>query len=89
MKERKVLSGWSIVIADRGWVYVGQCDHDGEWCIITDAKCIRKWGTTEGIGELVAGPTHKTVADQCGTVRVPARAIIGMIDTEEKSWKKS
>lgn len=88
MKERKVLSGFSIVVADRGWVWVGSVEHDGEWCVISGAKCIRQWGTKSGLGELVNGPTTKTVLDAAGTVRVPARAVIAMLDAEEGKWTK-
>jgi len=87
MQEKKVLAGFAIVVADRGFVYVGNIEHDGEWCIVTGAKNIRYWGTTNGLGELaLCGPTDKTKLDDVGTVRIPARAVINIIDTDGAKW---
>lgn len=59
-----------IIVADRGWVFVGNCeDHPDGSVTITNCKNIRKWGTTAGLGELVNGPRPATVADNYGTVR--------------------
>jgi hypothetical protein len=87
MKQTSVLSGFAIVVLDRGFVYIGNVTHDGEWCVITDAKNIRTWGTTKGLGELATcGPTSKTVLDVVGVVRAPARSVISLIDTEVEKW---
>ena len=87
METRKVLTGFSIVVLDRGFVYVGDVVHDGEWCAISNAKNIRVWGTTKGLGELALnGPLPNTKLDVVGTVRAPARAVISMIDTEVTKW---
>jgi len=59
-----------IIVADRSWVWVGNCkDEDNGDVTITNAKNIRIWGTTKGLGELVNGPTSKTITDDYGTVR--------------------
>ena len=76
-----------IVILDRGFVYVGVTTIDGEFIVIERAHNIRVWGTTKGLGELVAGPTSSTKMDKVGTVRAPLRALISMIDTEAGKWK--
>ena len=87
MVEQKVLRGFCIVVLDRGFVYVGNVVHDGEWCVISNARNIRYWGTKLGLGELALnGPQPKTILDFIGTVRAPARAVISLIDTEEKVW---
>ena len=87
MKEKKVLQGFSIVVLDRGFVYVGDVSHDGEWCVIRNAKNIRYWGTSKGLGELALnGPLEKTKLDPVGTVRAPARAIISLIETDGEKW---
>ena len=87
MIESKVLRGFSIVVLDRGFVYVGNVIHDGEWCVISNARNIRYWGTKAGLGELASkGPQEKTILDAVGVVRAPARAVISLIDTEEKLW---
>ena len=90
MDEKKVLEGFAIVVLDRGFVYVGQVAHDGQWCVITNAKNIRRWGTSRGLGELALnGPLPETSLDSVGTVRAPARAVISLIDTEATKWNSN
>lgn len=60
MEKKTVLTGFAIVVCDRGFVYVGKMTWDGEFTTIEDAKNIRYWGTTNGLGELaLSGPTAK------------------------------
>ena len=60
-----------IIVADRGWVFAGDCiDNPDGTITIHNAKNIRNWGTTRGLGELVNGPiANKTKYDDYGTVR--------------------
>ena len=59
-----------IVVADRGWVFVGRCeDHEDGSVTIRNARNIRLWGTTKGLGEITSGPTSKTSHDHYGLVR--------------------
>lgn len=78
--------GIKLVIADRGFVYVGDVTTDAEWCHIQKALNIRYWGTTKGLGELANGPLSGTKLDKTGNVKIAMRAIIGMIDVEESKW---
>jgi len=71
--------GTQIVVADRGFVYVGKVSIDVEMARITNARNIRVWGTTKGLGELVNGPTSKTALDEVGEVLVPMKAVIHFI----------
>ena len=90
METKNVMSGYAVVVLDRGFVYVGDVCHDGEWCVIRNAKNIRVWGTTEGLGQLtLKGPTPTTKLDSVGTVRAPARAVISLLDTEKTLWTAS
>lgn len=75
-----------IVVADRGFVYVGHVKLDAEFVTVTGARNIRRWGTTKGLGELVNGPLRDTVLDTVGTVKIPVRALISLIDVEQKKW---
>lgn len=69
-----------IVIADRGWVWVGKTRKVGDDLVIENASTIRCWGTTRGLGELAeSGPTESTKLDPIGTLLVPMRAVIGRI----------
>jgi len=75
-----------IVVADRGFVYVGRMSKDEDFLVLQQAKNIRVWGTTKGLGELVSGPTSATKLDLVGTVRIPFRAVISIIDVEQAKW---
>ena len=76
-----------IVVLDRGFVYVGRVELSSDFVTITQAKNIRVWGTTKGLGELVGGPLSGTKLDSVGTVKAPIRALISLIDVEQKAWK--
>ncbi len=90
MEQKTVLKGFGIAVLDRGFVYVGDIEHDGDWCVITNARNIRYWGTERGLGQLaLEGPTAKTKVDTVGTVRVSARALISILDTEASKWNIS
>ena len=78
-----------IVILDRGFVYVGDVTIDDQWITIRNARNVRRWGTSKGLGELAkSGPTANSVIDPAGLVRAPLRALIGMIECEASSWTK-
>jgi len=79
-----------IIVADRGWVFVGNCtDEENGAVTITNAKCIRYWGTDNdkpGLGYLALnGPTSKTKLDQSGTVRIPKHALVASFDVKDAS----
>ena len=76
-----------IVVAQRGWVFVGRVSQDGDSVVISDAKCIRRWGTQKGLGQLAAnGPQSSTILDETGTVRMHALSIVAQIDCAEEKW---
>ena len=75
-----------IVVLDRGFVYVGNIAKEDDFIVIKNAKNIRQWGTTKGLGELINGPLKNTKLDAAGTVRAPFRALISLIDVEQKAW---
>lgn len=80
-------SEWRIVIAQRGWVFVGRWSQDGEIVTLTDAKNIRTWGTTKGLGQLAQiGPTNATVLDPAGTVRMHILGVVATLDTQVTTW---
>ncbi len=77
-----------IVILQRGWVFVGRFSKKESECKLENAYCIRQWGTTKGIGELVNGPTSSTKIDKANTVRFHELGIVALIDCEESKWDK-
>ena len=76
-----------IVVLDRGFVYVGHVEVSADWVTIQRAQNIRVWGTSKGLGELRNGPLASTKLDNVGTVKAPTRALISLIDVEQKAWK--
>lgn len=80
--------GWQIVVLQRGWVVVGDVTLQGSELAIADARVIRKWGTTKGLGELRNGPTSDTVLDDAGTVRAHVLGVVLTIDTQAEKWAR-
>ena len=76
-----------IAILDRGWVFVGDCAVVDGVLTISAAHCVRRWGTSKGLGELaMAGPLPGTVLELYGIVRSPMTAVIALIDCEAGKW---
>lgn len=71
--------GQNIAVLYRGFVYVGQIKREGDFVLIENARNIRVWGTTNGLGELRNGPLKDTKLDVCGTVKVPFHALQHLI----------
>lgn len=77
-----------IVIAQRGWVFVGRFEREEHEIVLRDAKNIRRWGTTKGLGVLYSGPTRETILDEAGTVRLHPLQVIATIEVDTNSWGK-
>jgi hypothetical protein len=78
-----------IVILQRGWVYVGKFYQDGANCRLEEAKNVRNWGTTKGLGEIALnGPTDKTVLDDSPTVKFHELTVVASLVCEAKKWQK-
>ena len=78
-----------IAVLQRGWVYVGFFSMDGDLCKLENAACIRRWGTTKGLGELVKGPTSSTVLDKAGTVQFHILTAVNLINADGEAWSKN
>ena len=87
-----------IVVADQGWVFIGNVCHDqarqiaraflalgNEAILLENANCIRRWGTSQGLGELVNGPTENTILDPMGCVTV--KNVLFTIEVNQDAWK--
>ena len=77
-----------IVVAQRGWVFIGRVSREEHEIVLRDAKNIRRWGTKKGLGELWSGPRTETVLDEAGTVRLHPLQVIAQIDVDPKAWSK-
>lgn len=72
-----------IVVIESGWVFQSNriCEENGSFTLF-DARCIRKWGTNAGLGELRSGPTKDTVLDLYGTVSVPKEKVLFFVSCD-------
>jgi len=87
METKCIMTGFAIAVVDRGFIYVGEVEHDGEWCHILNARNIRIWGTENGLGELALnGPQSDTKLDPVGKVSIPRHALIHLIETDKAKW---
>ena len=78
-----------IVVLQRGWVYIGKFERNGNDCKLHNAYNIRIWGTTKGLPELVNGATKDTKLDKCeGVVEFDWLTVIHTITVDKKSWKQ-
>ena len=77
-----------IVVLQRGWIYIGRFERNGNDCKLHNAYNIRTWGTTKGLCELVNGPTSSTKLDKCeGVVEFDWLTIVHTIVTNPEKWK--
>lgn len=77
--------GEFIIVVDNGFVYHGDLTSDGDFYLISNAKNIRVWGTSKGLGELRTGPTPKTTLDETGEVLIPKSRLCHLI---RANWKR-
>ena len=71
--------GQNIVVLDKGFVYVGEVLELPDRITITNARNIRVWGTSQGLGELRNGPLSSTKLDIVGDVVAYKHAVIHLI----------
>lgn len=67
-----------IVVASQGFVFIGDITNDGDdYLRLDNASCIRRWGTTNGLGQIaLQGPTSETILDPCGVVEIARAAVV-------------
>ena len=77
-----------IAILQRGWIVIGEYSEEGNECVLDNASVIRRWGTTEGLGELAhKGKQSETVLDKTGVVRFNKLTSIAFIDCDASIWQ--
>jgi hypothetical protein len=77
-----------IVVLNRGWVVIGDFSDKGDECTLANASVIRKWGTTNGLGELAEkGKLADTVLDSCPNVHFNKMTMVARMDVNEENWK--
>ena len=80
-----------IVILQRGWIMIGKWERVGNDCKLHNTSIIRKWGTTEGLGEFAKkGKLADTVLDKChGVVEFDYLTVVASISVKEGVWKNA
>lgn len=82
-----VKHGKAIVVADRGHVWIGDVTTGGDFADIAGARCIRRWGTTDGLNQLAKdGPQDGTRLDAAADLKVRQGAIIAIIPVATDKW---
>ena len=83
---------WSIIVCDRGYVLAGivRPGPDPLRVIVDRCVCVRRWGTTAGLGELArTGPTKTTQLDPEGDgVLVGLLHVLRQIPCNEEASRK-
>ena len=78
-----------IVVVPNGWVFIGTLDTTAPPHVLRllNASCIRKWGTTRGLGQLaLSGPTTETQLDPCGTMETLLAPTLFQLLVDETKW---
>lgn len=78
-----------IVVLERGFVYVGRVNEEGDPVIVIHgARSIIRWGTSQHLGELVGGPRPETKLGAPCTVQCRISQVIHMIEVDQNGWEK-
>lgn len=75
-----------IVSVVGGWQFVGVLEDSHQLTTLSKCKNIHEWGTERGLGELVNGPTDKTVLFDVGRITIPTTSIQFWIDCKDEAW---
>jgi len=77
-----------IVVLQRGFCLVGRLKRNGSDCELFDSSVIRRWGTTQGLGQIAKdGPTEDTILDPCnGVVKFDYLTVVFTIDCVKDNW---
>lgn len=77
----------TIVVLQRGHIAVGIYYQCGDIGRLTQAATIRRWGTTEGLGELaIKGPLENTRLDKCPNLTFHIREVIMSMEVSD-AWR--
>ena len=85
MRDRRV----EIVIADRGWVVVGEVEREDGEVIVRYGAVVRRWGAqAESLGGLARnGPLTDTVLDAFDEWRMDAGVVVGRMICRPGPWE--
>lgn len=66
--------------------YIGRVYIRDKFVRMTYPKCIRRWGTTHGLGELYNGPLSSTVLDLSPELEIPMLAVNCLMRVNQSAW---
>lgn len=77
-----------IIVAQRGWVVVGDVKSEGDELVIENASVIRRWGTSNGLPQLAnEGPLENTVLDKSDyPIRIHPLSVVMKLDVNPEKW---
>lgn len=78
-----------IIVIESGWVFSGDVVEGIQPNTITieNAAVIRKWGTTEGLGQLcLKGPTSDTTLDYCTAPLIHLDKVLFILPVVSGKW---
>jgi hypothetical protein len=77
-----------ILVLNRSWNLVGDLEIDGDFYLLFNGNVIRRWGTSQGLGELaIKGPLPDTILDPLPLTKIHKDQLIFTINCEESKWK--
>lgn len=88
-KYRKIADNTNkkIFVLSNGWVFYGESVEESDLFVRAEnCKCIRRWGTETGLGELINGPKTETVLDEGGTQVFRQNNILYTIEDVKGEW---
>lgn len=86
--EKKEEPQIRIVVLQSGWVHVGPYVRNGLYTMMPWSACIRKWGSSHGLGQLAAsGPTDQTILDWQPKIEFHTLTEIQSMVVSPKVWK--
>lgn len=86
-KKKQANHGWQIAVLQRGWVFIGNITQNGDDYSLADGACIRRWGTTKGLGQIAKdGPTSNTELEPVPEVKFHEAGKVLMMKAEESKW---
>lgn len=79
----------AIVVATNGLVWIAKSvECAAPWVTMSHVRCIRTWGTTKGLNELIKGPTKETILDAVAPViSLADHALIAIIPCDTGAWE--
>lgn len=84
------MSEWAIVIAERGFIFAGKPERDGDKVAIRECYGVRRFSLVkkDGLGGLaMRGPVAENdVLDAQPTTRVHVIAVVAEIECNQDAW---